>query len=499
MLTNPQAGAGPSLSGLSPKNDKPPHDPVAESQSDSQGAFAAILAEDGSEPADGKRPDPTPSEPARTTAEETRAKVSSSRPDTKHIDAGSSDDGQLRQGTTATPTDDTGLRADTAETPRETSHLVTSRSGPEGPAGISAPLESSQGSSQAAPRVGMDGTAGADHASQRGIAERGLFPAAPDDATVSAKPVGDQSPGDTKAVPGAERPLQTGVGSLSAPPNEARWRPERAAAAQGPSMPLSSIAQTLAGAVEIASRDVPLVPGGFARSGSVFDRAVPSTSESGKPSGEGAGLGRPNGSAVTQAFSLPGVIYSGSTPIAGGSGLSFFGPLPRSERAQTSDGGLTVADARFSGQHASATSLAAPTATYRPELPQHIMVQIAAALENGKAGSKKTIDLSLSPEELGRVRLRLSPSEGGLNVVIVAERSETLELLRRNIDMLAREFLDIGYEGASFDFAGGQQEQADGLASIPLPPASEVPGTAPAIQAGETRVLALGERLDIRL
>ena len=127
------------------------------------------------------------------------------------------------------------------------------------------------------------------------------------------------------------------------------------------------------------------------------------------------------------------------------------------------------------------------------------MVQIAAAAEKAKAGTQKTIDLSLNPEELGRVRLRLSPSEGGLNVMIVAERSETLDLLRRNIDMLAREFLEIGYEGATFDFTGGQQEQADGDASIPLPPVADVPGTIPPIQTGETHVLALGDRLDIRL
>lgn len=495
MLTDTQAGSGPSLSGLSLKNGKPAYGSVAEANSESQGVFAAILAETDSETvgagvpklpdAEEKRSEPASSETGRTPAGK-EGSVSSRGPDIKHIDAGGADEGRLRQETTATPADDTGIWEGQLPEPRETPHPATTGKGIAGHA-----LMSVNG-------AGADGPEGAHQSFFRDIGTRVRLPASPADATVSAKPGVDESHGETKAAQVAERPLRAGVGPLSVPTSGVSSWPERAAAAHGPSAPLSAIAPTSAGAAEIAPRDAKLVPGLLSRSGSGFALPSPSTPESEKRSGEGTGPGRPNGSAMTQAVSLPGVTYSGPTPVMGGSGLSFFGPLPRSEHVQTSDGGPTVPDARFSGYHASA-SLSAPAATYRHDLPQQIVVQIAAAAEKGKTGPQKNIDLSLNPEELGRVRLRLSPSEGGLNVLIVAERSETLDLLRRNIDMLAREFLEIGYEGASFDFAGGRQEQADANASTSLRPVSDVPGATPAVQTGETHVLALGDRLDIRL
>lgn len=75
------------------------------------------------------------------------------------------------------------------------------------------------------------------------------------------------------------------------------------------------------------------------------------------------------------------------------------------------------------------------------------------------------IELSLQPEELGRLRLSFSAGETGLQVVVSAERPETLEMMRRHIDVLAQEMRRLGHEGAQFSFTGGQnafRDQATG-------------------------------------
>lgn len=74
------------------------------------------------------------------------------------------------------------------------------------------------------------------------------------------------------------------------------------------------------------------------------------------------------------------------------------------------------------------------------------------------------IEISLSPEELGKVKLTFQVSEAGaMNVVVAAERPETLELLRRNADTLLQDFQDLGYEQSSFEFQqDGQSAEQNG-------------------------------------
>lgn len=101
-----------------------------------------------------------------------------------------------------------------------------------------------------------------------------------------------------------------------------------------------------------------------------------------------------------------------------------------------------------------------PLATLaRTDLPQALAQQITAAIQARDAG-KSTIDLRLAPEELGRVRLRLTSHEGVMTVTVVAERPETLDLMRRHVDALARGMLDVGYQEARFSFAGQDQRES---------------------------------------
>ncbi|HAW49013.1 MAG TPA: hypothetical protein DCX34_17575 [Roseovarius sp.] len=161
---------------------------------------------------------------------------------------------------------------------------------------------------------------------------------------------------------------------------------------------------------------------------------------------------------------------------------------------------LAASDQDVSAPQAPSLSPPAPQGAAAQDIPRQIALRIAHAAAGAVGAGRGTIELSLSPEELGRVRLRLHPSEGGLSVTITADRPETLDLMRRNIDLLAREFLEIGYEGAQFDFAqGGPSADADPGAPdlAPAPTlAAPPPDTARPSQAA---LLMLGDRLDIRL
>ena len=93
----------------------------------------------------------------------------------------------------------------------------------------------------------------------------------------------------------------------------------------------------------------------------------------------------------------------------------------------------------------------------RPEVARHVAQQLA---EVARQIPDRPIELTLNPEELGRVRLTFTMSEMGINVVVITERGETMDLLRRHIEILAQEFRNMGYKDVSFDFSGHNQGEA---------------------------------------
>lgn len=82
------------------------------------------------------------------------------------------------------------------------------------------------------------------------------------------------------------------------------------------------------------------------------------------------------------------------------------------------------------------------------------MMDIAVQAQNG------VVELRLSPEELGRVRMHITSGEHGVIMHITAERPDTLDLLRRNIDQLQRDLAEMGYENPSFSFERQGQNSA---------------------------------------
>ncbi len=105
-----------------------------------------------------------------------------------------------------------------------------------------------------------------------------------------------------------------------------------------------------------------------------------------------------------------------------------------------------------------AQTVTATTAPITPQTGQQVAHQIATAVT--QQGGRAT-EIALNPEELGRVRLSMTANENTITLNLLAERPETTELLRRNIDTLAQEFRALGYDDINFSFGGDGAAQAD--------------------------------------
>lgn len=134
-----------------------------------------------------------------------------------------------------------------------------------------------------------------------------------------------------------------------------------------------------------------------------------------------------------------------------------------------------------------------PLRSHPLDLPRSIARQVAEAVKTNSGGP---LELTLAPEELGRVRMTLHPMGDGITVSFVAERGETLDLMRRHSDTLAQEFRALGYASVGFEFGQGRQSQPDQPPvprpaaaprpdqPPPLPPEPEAPARRPRAEAG---------------
>jgi flagellar hook-length control protein FliK len=134
----------------------------------------------------------------------------------------------------------------------------------------------------------------------------------------------------------------------------------------------------------------------------------------------------------------------------------------------------------------------AKSATQQFAAPAQIARQIA---DHIPAAMGKPVQIMLQPEELGRVRLSVSVSETGVIVSILAERGETLDLMRRNIDQLQQDFQTLGFGTADFSF---QSEGALSDAESDSDQDGDTEGPVPLSDNGAT-ILIQAEGLDMRL
>jgi len=115
------------------------------------------------------------------------------------------------------------------------------------------------------------------------------------------------------------------------------------------------------------------------------------------------------------------------------------------------------------------------------------------------------VQIELDPIELGRVRLSLNAIEGAVSMLISAERSDTIELLRKNIELLSQDLSELGYENLQFEFEK-QSWERDQSKAPDLTPSKNAAGEADALDAKVESLVAarqnyhLGQdRLDIRV
>ncbi|WP_417523448.1 flagellar hook-length control protein FliK [Marinovum sp.] len=131
-------------------------------------------------------------------------------------------------------------------------------------------------------------------------------------------------------------------------------------------------------------------------------------------------------------------------------------------------------------------------------MARDIAQQLAPVL---RAVPREFTEITLRPDELGRVQMRMSGQDGQILLQVVAERPETQDLMRRHIDVVERAFRELGYTDIAFEFStSGQQKRRPGP-ETPLPeaditgdPAEETP---PEAQSEPARTATT--RLDIRV
>ncbi|MEM8632027.1 MAG: flagellar hook-length control protein FliK [Pseudomonadota bacterium] len=122
----------------------------------------------------------------------------------------------------------------------------------------------------------------------------------------------------------------------------------------------------------------------------------------------------------------------------------------------------------------------------RPAPPSGLEMSVMRQIVTGAQGrAEQVFELALEPAELGKVRIALSPSDAGVTVSIVAERPETLELLRRHADLMSQDLRAIGFSDVDLDF-GATKNNSPGW-----------PGSAEPRQTPQERPLS-GDAADIQ-
>jgi flagellar hook-length control protein FliK len=115
-----------------------------------------------------------------------------------------------------------------------------------------------------------------------------------------------------------------------------------------------------------------------------------------------------------------------------------------------------------------------PAHPLRADLAPHVARQL---VEGMAQVAHRPVEIALSPHELGRVRMSIVSEDGTITVTIVAERPETLDLMRRHVDQLGQTFRNMGYDTINFAFGRGGEGGNQG--------SSEQGSTASGIQSGQ--------------
>ncbi len=103
------------------------------------------------------------------------------------------------------------------------------------------------------------------------------------------------------------------------------------------------------------------------------------------------------------------------------------------------------------------------TGLHRPQTPllaQHVAQQLSVSV---RQASDRTTEIALDPVELGRVQMQMKATDQSIVLTIMADRPETVDLMRRNIDILNQEFKALGYTSVTLNFSSAQDNAGFGM------------------------------------
>jgi flagellar hook-length control protein FliK len=125
------------------------------------------------------------------------------------------------------------------------------------------------------------------------------------------------------------------------------------------------------------------------------------------------------------------------------------------------DGDLLIAT-QVSSEVQSSSSRSPETISRNPAtpLPQDVL-KIAEQLRAGVRMDRYPLEIALDPPELGQVRMVLQTNEATTTLLIIADRPETAELMRRHANFLHEAFAEEGKGGLNLQFGTSSDAQQD--------------------------------------
>ena len=368
-----------------------------------------------------------------------------------------------------------------AATPDAASRIVA---GPEGGGGVASPETPSDPAQQAraAPEAALPGAR----------ADR-IGPVAPADAARAAAIPAQESRADAGRVDAARAGESVAVrpeaGGAAPRDERAAAKAEGAARARGEAAPApaASAMQGAAGPGSMrpiaASRD----GGRAADRGDMQERV-----EAFAPA-DGQRAAAAEASAPRTA--LGPAIAAGPAMEAGASPTQAAEAAPAGETAPAEADPIQASERGGASRAEGARAASAPT--HGPP-PAQIARQLAEAMPSRPGGP---VELHLDPSELGRVRITLQSIDGALTALVVADRPETAELMRRHADLLESALREAGGRAVSVDVSGGGQGSgtASGAGSEGSAATTAVAGAEPVRPAIAPIARAGGRGLDIKL
>jgi len=137
-----------------------------------------------------------------------------------------------------------------------------------------------------------------------------------------------------------------------------------------------------------------------------------------------------------------------------------------------------------------------PTPLPSAPLPEQTAPALVQAVSQTGAN---TVELVLTPEDLGKLRFELTQTGDQMRIHLIVERPETLDLLRRNADQLLSEFRQAGFAGATLSFGQGGQGAQHQPPAAQAPAAQTTTPAPPEHHAPAPMPQSSGGGLDLRL